>query len=324
MSFSLSDVFLFPLLMPPSSFSKFSGIPSSFYFPRLFPSSFSSVFLFSLSILKGRTICKLLFSFLFFYTIIRKGYTFPACLSKHSNNTGEVMGLRTCPPQSCSQNITELKRQPGTHTSAFRQECSFISNIWEGNGNPLRFSCLENPRDRAAVYGVAQSWTQLKRLSSSSISDIELFTPFWETTVYYLFQLFKVPMASFYPSWMKHEGHLHQMNRAAEAEWGSVCFLRSPSPAAAPWHLGLTQNVLWSKALLSRFQGAFSVLLPASPSKAGGACGSASPPACASLPLHLLRRRLMIQVVLYLWIGRHCPAASLIKFWSVVLLSEMP
>ena len=41
----------------------------------------------------------------------------------------------------------------------------------DGNGNPLRYSCLENPRDRgawwAAVYGVTQSWT-LKRLSSSS------------------------------------------------------------------------------------------------------------------------------------------------------------
>ena len=44
--------------------------------------------------------------------------------------------------------------------------------IGEGNGNPLQYFCLENPRDRgawwAAVYGVAQSWTQLKRLSSSS------------------------------------------------------------------------------------------------------------------------------------------------------------
>ena len=42
----------------------------------------------------------------------------------------------------------------------------------EGNGNPLQCSCLENPRDRgawwAAVYGVAQSWTRLKWLSSSS------------------------------------------------------------------------------------------------------------------------------------------------------------
>ena len=42
----------------------------------------------------------------------------------------------------------------------------------EGNGTPLQYSCLENPMDGgawwAAVYGVAQSWTQLKRLSSSS------------------------------------------------------------------------------------------------------------------------------------------------------------
>ena len=42
----------------------------------------------------------------------------------------------------------------------------------EGNGNPLQCSCLENPRDGrawwAAVYGVAQSRTQLKWLSSSS------------------------------------------------------------------------------------------------------------------------------------------------------------
>ena len=40
----------------------------------------------------------------------------------------------------------------------------------EGNGNPLQCSCLENPRDRgawwAAVYGVAQSRTRLKWLSS--------------------------------------------------------------------------------------------------------------------------------------------------------------
>ena len=47
-----------------------------------------------------------------------------------------------------------------------------LSCIGEGNGNPLQCSCLENPRDRgawwAAVYGVAQSRTWLKRLSSSS------------------------------------------------------------------------------------------------------------------------------------------------------------
>ena len=35
----------------------------------------------------------------------------------------------------------------------------------EGNGNPLQYSCLENPMDRgtwlAAVHGVTKSWTQL-------------------------------------------------------------------------------------------------------------------------------------------------------------------
>ena len=47
-----------------------------------------------------------------------------------------------------------------------------FSCIEEGNGNPLQCSCLENPRDGgawwASVYRVAQSWTRLKQLSSSS------------------------------------------------------------------------------------------------------------------------------------------------------------
>ena len=47
-----------------------------------------------------------------------------------------------------------------------------LSCIGEGNGNPLQCSCLENPRDGgawwAAICGVAQSRTWLKRLSSSS------------------------------------------------------------------------------------------------------------------------------------------------------------
>ena len=46
--------------------------------------------------------------------------------------------------------------------------------ISKGNGNSLQYSCPENPRDggawRAAIYGVAQSWTRLKRLSSSKIT----------------------------------------------------------------------------------------------------------------------------------------------------------
>ena len=48
---------------------------------------------------------------------------------------------------------------------------TFISG--EGNGNPLQYSFLENPRDRgawwAAIYGVAQSRTRLTQLSSSNL-----------------------------------------------------------------------------------------------------------------------------------------------------------
>ena len=49
-----------------------------------------------------------------------------------------------------------------------------LSCIGEGNGNPLQCSCLENPRDggawQAAISGVSQSRTRLKRLSSRSSS----------------------------------------------------------------------------------------------------------------------------------------------------------
>ena len=50
-----------------------------------------------------------------------------------------------------------------------------LSCIGEGNGNPLQCSCLENPRDGGA-YGVAQSWTRLKQLSSSSNISREMET----------------------------------------------------------------------------------------------------------------------------------------------------
>ena len=61
-----------------------------------------------------------------------------------------------------------------------------LSCIGEGNGNPLQCSCLENPRDGgarwAAVYGVAQSQTRLKRLSSSSssVTPIPIQTEAWQ------------------------------------------------------------------------------------------------------------------------------------------------
>ena len=74
-------------------------------------------------------------------------------------------------------------REESDTTERFHFDFS-LSCIGEGNGNPLQCFCLENPRDGeawwTAVYGVAQSRTRLKRLSSSSIRnmlvpDIRLF-----------------------------------------------------------------------------------------------------------------------------------------------------
>ena len=66
---------------------------------------------------------------------------------------------------------TELQRVGHNFTFTFHFS---LSCFGEGNGNPLQCSCLENPRDGgawgAAVYGVTQSRTRLKQLSSSSRS----------------------------------------------------------------------------------------------------------------------------------------------------------
>ena len=60
-----------------------------------------------------------------------------------------------------------------------------LSCIEEGHGNPLQCSCLDNPRDGgawwAAVYGVAPSWTRLKRLSSSHSSSVYVLISLTET-----------------------------------------------------------------------------------------------------------------------------------------------
>ena len=61
-----------------------------------------------------------------------------------------------------------------------------LSCIGEGNGNPLQCSCLDNPRDGvawwAAVYGISQSWTWLKWLSSSSSFLKDRWTAGWRDT----------------------------------------------------------------------------------------------------------------------------------------------
>ena len=63
---------------------------------------------------------------------------------------------------------------PCTLNSALNLAVS-IFNFWvraasgEGNGNPLQYSCLENPMDggawKAAVHGVAKSRTQLSNFT---------------------------------------------------------------------------------------------------------------------------------------------------------------
>ena len=63
-----------------------------------------------------------------------------------------------------------------------------LSRIGEGNGNPLQCSCLENPRDRgawwAAIYGVAQGQTRLKRLSNSTdVPGKEAFISIFKTDI---------------------------------------------------------------------------------------------------------------------------------------------
>ena len=78
---------------------------------------------------------------------------------------GKSYGQRSlvgCSP--CGRKESDMTKRLHFHFS--------LSCTGEGNGNPLQCSCLENPRDGgawwAAVYGVAQSRTRLKRLSSSS------------------------------------------------------------------------------------------------------------------------------------------------------------
>ena len=69
--------------------------------------------------------------------------------------------------------VLHLNVLPHLTQRAFQQGWYYYLTIHynaEGDGTPLQYSCLENPMDGgawwAAVYGVAQSQTRLKRLSS--------------------------------------------------------------------------------------------------------------------------------------------------------------
>ena len=83
------------------------------------------------------------------------------------------------------------------------------SCIGEGNGNPLQCSCLENPRDGgawwAAIYGVAQSQSQLKWLCSSSSILVRTKNWFWKLRVH-----------------NKSHGMLHKWNAKCKEFFGSI------------------------------------------------------------------------------------------------------
>ena len=91
---------------------------------------------------------------------IRQWHPTPVLMPGKSHGWRSLMD---CSPWGCK----ELDTTEGIHFHFL------LSCIGEGNGNPLQCSCLENPRDGgawwAAIYGVAQSQTWLKRLRSSSV-----------------------------------------------------------------------------------------------------------------------------------------------------------
>ena len=83
-----------------------------------------------------------------------------------------------------------IKRSKLQWSEAHSNSCMPHRCIADGNGSPLQCSCLENPMDRgawwAALSGVVQSWTRLKRLSSSSNLYTECQELSFEYSVYIL------------------------------------------------------------------------------------------------------------------------------------------
>ena len=111
----------------------------------------------------------------------RQWQTTPVLLPGKSHGRRSLVG---CSPWGCKE--SDRTERLHFHFS--------LSRIGEGNGNPLQCSCLENPKDGgawwAAVYGVAQSRTRLKQLSSSTSSRAFLLAQtlknlpaMWETQV---------------------------------------------------------------------------------------------------------------------------------------------
>ena len=91
-------------------------------------------------------------------------------MAPHSSTLAWKVPWMEEPGELQSMGSQRVGHDRATSISLFTFSC-----IGKGNGSPLQCSCLETPRDGeawwAAVYGIAQSRTRLKRLSSSSSSS---------------------------------------------------------------------------------------------------------------------------------------------------------
>ena len=104
-------------------------------------------------------------------------------------------------------------------------------SLGEGNGNPLQCSCLENPRDRgdwwAAVSGVTQSRTRLKRLSGSSSSNRQGIpgleslnnSPVWWTLAHSAHPVFSTFPRPMLPSWSRITYYPYELLGHFETGW---------------------------------------------------------------------------------------------------------
>ena len=133
-----------PLLLPPYIFPSIRVFSNGLWFPWLSQEVIQAIF--TLTQLLSRR---------------RQWQPTPVLLLGKSHGWRSLVG---CSPWGCWE--LDMTERLHFHFS--------LSCTGEGNGKLLQCSCLENPRDGgawwAAVYGVAQSRTRLKRLSSSSSS----------------------------------------------------------------------------------------------------------------------------------------------------------
>ena len=112
------------------------------------------------------------FKWLCNYWVVRVLYTLimEKAMATHSSTLAWKIPLTEEPGGLQSMGLLRVGQDWATSLSLF------LSRIGEGNGDPLLCSCLENPRGGgawwAAVYGVAQSRTRQKRLSSNSSNTL--------------------------------------------------------------------------------------------------------------------------------------------------------